>query len=43
MKIQLLIDEKELDQYVAANTQFPSWEDMMVKAGQEELVRQLGL
>ena len=37
------IDEKELDQYVAANTQFPSWEDMMVKAGQEELVRQLGL
>lgn len=37
------IDEKELDKYVSSHTKFSSWDEMKGKAGEEEIVRRLGL
>jgi transcriptional regulator of nitric oxide reductase len=35
------IDETELDKYVAENTRFSSWQDMLGTAGKEHIARQL--
>jgi hypothetical protein len=37
------INEQELDEYVRNNSDFADWEDMRGKAGEEWLVKQLGL
>lgn len=37
------IPENELDKFICAHTQFSSWKEMLGKAGEEYMLRELGL